>query len=209
MRASDDDRERAVLALREHLVAGRLTLDEFSERVESAYQARTGTDLVAVGSELPAVRGAPRRRRSVWATIGLFAHVVRRGRLRLARFGVVLSAFSDIDFDLREAEVGGLATTAGLLVLFGNVDIYVPEHIAVDVSGMTVFGHAGSGVGRPRARIRRSCGCPSSRSSARSTSGTSRAIYVAATATSSAHCGSSSASCRGKAMRSFGSSLAA
>jgi uncharacterized protein DUF1707 len=140
-RASDDDRERAVLALREHLVAGRLTLDEFSERVESAYRARTRTDLVAVGSELPAVRDAPRRRRSIWATIGLFAHVVRRGRLRLARFGVVLSAFSDIDFDLREAEVGGLATTAGLLVLFGNVDIYVPEHIGVDVSGVTVFGH--------------------------------------------------------------------
>jgi hypothetical protein len=140
-RASDDDRERAVLALREHLVAGRLTLDEFSERVESAYRARTGTDLVAVGSELPVVREAPRRRRPVWATFGLFAHVVRRGRLRLARFGVVFSGFSDIDFDLREAEVGGLATTVCVLALFGNVDVYVPERIGIDVTGVTVFGH--------------------------------------------------------------------
>jgi hypothetical protein len=139
-RASDDDRERAVLALREHLVAGRLTLDEFSERVESAYRARTGTDLVAATSALPAVRGGARRR-SVWATVGFFAHVVRRGRLRLRRRGMVLSGFSDIDFDLREAEVAGLATTVFLLVLFGNVDLYVPERIGIDVSGVTVFGH--------------------------------------------------------------------
>ncbi len=130
-----------MLALREHLVAGRLTLDEFSERVEVAYRARTGKDLAAVGSELPAARETPRRRRPVWATIGLFAHIVRRGRLRLARFGVVFSAFSDIDFDLREAEVGGLATTVFVLALCGNVDVYVPERIGIDVSGVTVFGH--------------------------------------------------------------------
>ena len=130
-----------MLALREHLVAGRLTLEEFSEGVDSAYRARSATDLGAVRSELPVVRNAPRRRRSVWATVGLFAHVVRRGRLRLARFGVVFSGFSDIDFDLREAEVGDLATTISLLVVCGNVDLYVPERIGIDVTGLTVFGH--------------------------------------------------------------------
>jgi hypothetical protein len=141
-RASDDDREQAVLALREHLVAGRLTLEEFSERVESAYRARTGTDLVAVGSELPATRSSrQRRRRSVWATLGLFAHVVRRGRLRLARLGLVFSGFSDIDLDLREAEVGGFTTTVFVFALFGNVDVYVPERIGIDVWGLTLFGH--------------------------------------------------------------------
>jgi hypothetical protein len=141
LRASDDERERAVLALREHLLAGRLTLEEFSERVESAYGARTESDLVAVSSALPAVTGGPRQRRPVRATIGLFAHVIRRGRLRLGSRGLVLSLFSDIDFDLREAEISGLATDAYLFAFFGNLDIYVPEHVAVDVTGMTVFGH--------------------------------------------------------------------
>jgi len=129
-----------VLALREHLVAGRLTLDEFSDRVESAYRARTAPDLVAVSSALPAV-AAGVRRRPVWATVGLFAHVVRRGRLRLRRRGMVLCGFSDIDLDLREGEVAGLTTTVFLLVLFGNVDLYVPERIGIDVTGVTVFGH--------------------------------------------------------------------
>jgi len=140
IRASDDERERAALELREHLVAGRLTLEEFSERVELAYRARTLNDLEAVSSSLPVVGGGPRRRRPVRATIGCFAHVVRRGRLRLGRRGAVLAAFADVDFDLREAEIAGLATDAYLFVLFGNVDIYIPERIGIDVSGVTVFG---------------------------------------------------------------------
>ena len=49
-RASDDEREQAALELREHLVAGRLTLEEFSERVELAYRASTVSDLEAAGS---------------------------------------------------------------------------------------------------------------------------------------------------------------
>jgi len=140
-RASDADRERAAVELREHLAAGRLTLDEFSERVELAYRAQTVNDLSAASSALPAVGPAPRQRRPVRATIGLFAHVVRRGRLRLARWLAVVSGFSDVDLDLREAEIAGLATDAYLLVLFGNVDIYVPERIGVDVTGLNVFGH--------------------------------------------------------------------
>ena len=40
-RVADADRDRTVTLLREHVVEGRLTLDEFSERVGRALQART------------------------------------------------------------------------------------------------------------------------------------------------------------------------
>jgi hypothetical protein len=33
LRASDDDRDRAIAAWRDHVLAGRLSLDEFGERV--------------------------------------------------------------------------------------------------------------------------------------------------------------------------------
>jgi len=140
-RASDDERERAALALREHLVEGRLTLEEFSQRVELAYRAQTVSELSEASSALPAVGPGPRLRRPVRATIGLFAHIVRRGRMRLGRWATVISGFADVDLDLRGAEIAGLATDAYLLVLFGNVDIYVPERIGVDVTGLNVFGH--------------------------------------------------------------------
>lgn len=53
LRASDDDRMRVVAALERHTAAGRLTLDEFSDRVGRALAAATHRDLAAVTSDLP------------------------------------------------------------------------------------------------------------------------------------------------------------
>jgi DUF1707 SHOCT-like domain len=158
-RVSDEEREQAVLALREHLLDGRLTLDEFSERIESAYRARTSTELALAGAALPAVRERPtRRRRPSRLTAGLFTHVVRRGRLRLGPRTTVVSGFADVDFDLREAEIGSADTAVGVIAAFGNVDVYVPEGIEVDVAGLTVFGHRrewGTDAARPDAPLLR------------------------------------------------------
>ena len=41
-------------ALQRHTEAGRLSLDEFTERVDSAYAARTLAELAAVTRDLPA-----------------------------------------------------------------------------------------------------------------------------------------------------------
>jgi hypothetical protein len=54
IRASDDDRQRVLAALEQHTGAGRLTLDEFAERVEVVAGARTLGQLAAVVSDLPA-----------------------------------------------------------------------------------------------------------------------------------------------------------
>lgn len=54
MRASDNDRERTLAALREHTAAGRLTLDEFAERASTVYAARTLTELASTTADLPA-----------------------------------------------------------------------------------------------------------------------------------------------------------
>jgi hypothetical protein len=140
-RASDTDREHAVHVLREHLVAGRLTLAEFTDRVDAALHAGTADELAATTESLPAVRAPGARRRASWITAGLFAHIVRRGRLRLPRRTFVVSVFSDVDLDLRSAEITSGRTSVVSLVLFGNVDLYVPEGVAVDVAGLSVFGH--------------------------------------------------------------------
>ena len=54
LRASDDDRQRVVAALERHTTAGRLSLDEFSERVSQVYAAATQSDLVRLTADLPA-----------------------------------------------------------------------------------------------------------------------------------------------------------
>jgi Domain of unknown function (DUF1707)/Cell wall-active antibiotics response 4TMS YvqF len=156
IRVSDDDREQAVVVLREHLLAGRLTLEEFSERVGAALTARVGGDLARVQADLPAVSsgvGGPHRKPARF-TAAVLGHAVRRGRLRLHQRTLAASAFGDLDLDLREATIDRPQTTVTVLVACGNADIYVPEGVSVDVSGMTIFGHRrewGRDTGRPDA----------------------------------------------------------
>jgi hypothetical protein len=53
IRASDSDREQAVEVLRGQHAEGRLTLEEFDERMSAAYAAKTWTDLRALTKDLP------------------------------------------------------------------------------------------------------------------------------------------------------------
>ncbi len=59
LRVSDEQRDKAVEQLREHYTAGRLTEEELSERVQAAYQARTGADLEALLVDLPRLPASP------------------------------------------------------------------------------------------------------------------------------------------------------
>ncbi len=55
IRASDADRDRVAQLLQEHCAAGRLTTEEFSERMEAALNARTMEELDELLADLPHV----------------------------------------------------------------------------------------------------------------------------------------------------------
>jgi hypothetical protein len=55
IRASDEDRDRAAAALREHHAVGRLDAEEFTERLDQVYQAKTMGELHEVLADLPGV----------------------------------------------------------------------------------------------------------------------------------------------------------
>jgi len=56
LRASDAQRDSAAAEIREHYAAGRLTDDEFTERLDAVYQARTQGELRELRRDLPALR---------------------------------------------------------------------------------------------------------------------------------------------------------
>jgi hypothetical protein len=56
MAATDASRDAATSQLREHYAAGRLSLDQFQDRLDQAYQAQTAGDLNMVTDGLPHVR---------------------------------------------------------------------------------------------------------------------------------------------------------
>jgi hypothetical protein len=53
LRAADHDRQHVIDALHQHTIDGRLSLDEFTDRVAAAYQSRTYGDLAAITADLP------------------------------------------------------------------------------------------------------------------------------------------------------------
>lgn len=55
IRASDADRDRAASLLREHHAAGRLTAEEFSERLDKAFAAKTVGEIDGLLRDLPSV----------------------------------------------------------------------------------------------------------------------------------------------------------
>jgi hypothetical protein len=62
LRASDADRERTVRHLRDHALAGRLTVEELDDRCARAYAAVTVSELAELVEDLPAPpRALPQR----------------------------------------------------------------------------------------------------------------------------------------------------
>lgn len=89
IRVSDAERDATVTALRGHFETGRLSFDEFSDRVDEAYAARTDTDLTRALRELPTQQPLPVRDRARTPR--------RRRRGRLARQRGALSRFTFVN----------------------------------------------------------------------------------------------------------------
>ena len=73
LRISDVERESAVRTLGEHHAVGRLSYDEFVERMDQAYEARTHEELDVLTADLPdapAPRAQPRKRRWLVSVMG-------------------------------------------------------------------------------------------------------------------------------------------
>jgi Domain of unknown function (DUF1707)/Cell wall-active antibiotics response 4TMS YvqF len=136
--AGDADREQAIVLLRDATVEGRLTLDEFAERVERAELARTHAELEAVVAGLPAAAAGaadlPVRHRAV------FSRLVRSGRWELAAESSVVSIAGTIVLDLGQATLRGPETTLHVRNVFGTITLLVPRGVIVDVDGGGMFG---------------------------------------------------------------------
>ncbi len=150
---SDAEREQAVGRLREASGEGRLTLEELSDRVESAYNARTAGELAAVTADLPAGPSAsPARAESGWV-LAFMGAGDRRGRWRLWRRTRVVAVMGGSNLDLREAEIDGPEIEITAVALMGGIDVIVSNGVEVDLSGFAVMGaNGGPGGSGPRHR---------------------------------------------------------
>jgi hypothetical protein len=158
--AADADRERSIELLREAVAEGRLTLDEFSDRVDRAHVARTERELGLLVEDLPAPPPPSTPIPAELRHSAVFSHLVRTGNWELPPRSSYRSIFGTIDLDLRRARLSGTEAELHIFNLFGTVTVLVPERIAVSVVGGGPFASqvldtatAAPIAGAPRLRI--------------------------------------------------------
>lgn len=129
--------------LREHAAQGRLTLEEFSQRADEAFGAKTLAELESVKRELPAVSATPdtrpRRKARRWL-VAFMGGADRKGRWRVPERLWVLSFMGGSDLDLRQAQIEHEEVSITLVSFMGGADVYIPEGIEVDFSGFSFMG---------------------------------------------------------------------
>jgi Domain of unknown function (DUF1707)/Cell wall-active antibiotics response 4TMS YvqF len=137
--ASDADRERSVSKLRDAVVEGRLTLEEFSDRVGLAQVARLETELEALVKDLPSAPPASVAIPAESRHRAIFSQLVRRGPWELPGRSSYSSIFGTIALDLRSARLLGSEAELTIFNLFGTVTVIVPEEVMVSVEGGAWF----------------------------------------------------------------------
>jgi hypothetical protein len=148
MRASDADRDKYATVLQDAYAQGRLTRDEYDERLDACMRAKTYGELSPLVADLPApnlpvVRPstdmvAPGRPTA--PMIAIFSGVERKGIWELADDTVAVAVFGSVEIDLRQAVIPAGENEIRAFAVFGSVEIIVEPGTLIDCSGIGILG---------------------------------------------------------------------
>ncbi|MFK4149479.1 DUF1707 domain-containing protein [Streptomyces sp. NPDC004065] len=160
LRASDADRERVAEHLRDALAEGRLDMEEFEERLDATYKARTYAELAPITRDLPvpgvsapavsmvkepagsgswAQRVVGGEGSSSWA-VAVMSGFQRKGRWTVPRRFNCFTFWGGGEIDLREANFAGPEVEINCIAIMGGVQVTVPPGVEVVVRGIGVMG---------------------------------------------------------------------
>lgn len=156
MRASDAERERVAETLREAVAEGRLEMDEFEQRLDATFKARTHGELVPLVRDLP-VPGAVTARKGSSAgwpariggeptSSGAFAFwggFSRKGRWTVGRQFTAVAIWGGGEIDLREAHFAERDVVIRCYTIMGGMQVTVPPDLNVQVRGFGIMGGFG------------------------------------------------------------------
>ncbi|HEX9039709.1 MAG TPA: DUF1707 domain-containing protein [Trebonia sp.] len=148
LRASDNDRERVVAMLGEALADGRLSHDEYAERMPLALSARTLGDLAALTGDLAAPEHQPVQLEGGQQVAALFTTTDRRGRWVVPAAVTCVAAFGEVILDFTEAILQDRHVVVTVYALFGRVRLIVPAGVEVVMSGNNILGRQRGGTAR-------------------------------------------------------------
>ena len=137
LRASHEDRDRIAEQLRVAAGDGRLTMDELDERLEKALNARTGSELALLVTDLPALQAGsalavPAAEAKQLAQIEVSSgSAVREGRWVLPRAMEIKAGSGSVKLDLTQAVLTGPTLQIEATVRSGSLTIVTKPGIEV------------------------------------------------------------------------------
>ncbi|WP_432929585.1 DUF1707 SHOCT-like domain-containing protein [Microbispora sp. CA-135349] len=156
LRASDSNRDQVAAMLGEALSTGQLSHEEYSERLDNLYQAKTVGELEVLTHDLQVERHGPAASPASHAPsaisyassastepdniIAVFGGADRKGRWRVRRQTKALAVFGGVRFDLTEAEFEAKEVEITVNAVFGGAEIILPEGVEVRCQGVGIFG---------------------------------------------------------------------
>ncbi|MBD2832139.1 DUF1707 domain-containing protein [[Kitasatospora] papulosa] len=157
MRASDAERERVAETLREAVAEGRLEMDEFEQRLDATFKARTHGELVPLVRDLPASGGPVAGRKASSAnwpariggaptSSGAFAFwggFSRKGRWTVGPRFTAFAMWGGGEIDLREAHFAERDVVIRCFTIMGGMQVTVPPDLNVQVNGLGIMGGFG------------------------------------------------------------------
>jgi hypothetical protein len=180
LRASDADREQVAEVLRDALAEGRLDMEEFEERLEATYKARTYKELAPITRDLPGPGVAtpapvvsmvkqPADGTGDWASrivggegssqwgVAIMSGFERKGRWTMPKRFNAFAFWGGGVIDLRDANFADGEVVVNCVAIMGGMQVIVPPGVEVVVRGFGIMGgfdHREEGVpgvpGAPR-----------------------------------------------------------
>jgi hypothetical protein len=158
LRVSDAERAHVVEVLQKAIGHGLLSLDEFTERTDTALAAKTRGELNAVLVDLPGVTHSdpesPVREKPVELRANM-SSIKRDGAWTVPRELIIRNRMGSTELDFSEANIGYDEVRIALNVSGGSVKLLLPERASVvtdqvRVTAGSIKDKAGHGGGTPR-----------------------------------------------------------
>jgi hypothetical protein len=134
--------------LGEALADGRLSHEEYSERMPLALAARTLGDLAVLTKDLAAPEHQPVQLDGGRPVAALFTTADRRGRWVVPGTMTCVAAFGEVVLDLSEAILQDRHVVLTVYAVFGRVRLIVPSGVEVIMNGTDILGRQRGGTAR-------------------------------------------------------------
>jgi hypothetical protein len=132
--------------LAEALADGRLSHEEYSERMPLALAARTLGDLAPLTTDLAAPEHQPVQLDGGQPVTALFTAADRRGRWVVPATVTCVAAFGEVVLDFTEAILQDRHVVVTVYAVFGRVRLIVPAGVEVVMSGNNILGRQRGGT---------------------------------------------------------------